>query len=613
MRHKALNKLQNYEVPPKVLYTFGFTLLYIFCVFLFVCNAEAITIVDNSMEPFVFWFTTSNGVRAYFTFIIVLGILVCLTNNFFTSYIVLEILSLFWGCANRIVFRFREQYITIADFDVLGDAAQVEIDLLSYYHPIIFFFLIAGVVNGLLIWLLVKKSKKENLILKSRKSLIIRLLFVLILIICFISMHAKQQNKSLDNVWAFKDAGCVVWFCQNLFGNTTDVITAEEIRDVYNGFIESVEVTDSVSEKRPNIIVIMSEAFWDINNLEGIVEASDNPMEDYYKLVDGAIIGQAATNVYGGGTNRPEFEFLTGINSRYLNRFNCYGQYYIKEQESFVTYLEELGYYTMVFHPYEKSFWDRDVGYANMGFEIFYFEEDFNNREICHGYISDKSLTREIIERFEQQKSVNPEQPIFSFAVSIQNHVDDMNDIDEMSAKEGCTGIEINIRNTQLDEKHLENIEEYYNGMRETIKALEELLNYFESYEEDTVIVFFGDHAPGFVNRLCDTEGKEAEISLYRTPYMIWTNYENDYESYGDMSIPYLSSVLIDYLDLPKPYQYYMNMYMLKHYPINTIYEQVVLDSLDDDRLLDMMSITSTVHKRFPKEEMALPFWQIVE
>ena len=104
-----------------------------------------------------------------------------------------------------------------------------------------------------------------------------------------------------------------------------------------------------------------------------------------------------------------------------------------------------------------------------------------------------------------------------------------------------------------------------------------------------------------------------TEIKMYRTPYLIWTNYAVEHQDYGDFNASYLSSVLIDYLDLPKPNQYYVNMYMLQHYPINTRYEQQRKDSIEEEKMLDMMSIYSTIDNRFPREEMALPIWSVSE
>ncbi len=612
MDKDKLNKMLHYQVPPKVVNTLGFISIFCFSCLLFVFNAEAIAVADESLNTFIFWLTTWYGVCAYFTLAIVFGILYCLIGNLFISYVVLEILTICWGIANRIVYFTRDQFITIAEFGVLDDAAGVEVNMSMFYHPIIVVLVIIGGVNGLLLWLLSRKSRRENSTKQSKKkTFVIKVVTVLVLIGAFVGLHSKPSKISFYDVSAYKRIGDVVWFCQSLFGNALEDVSHEKVLDIYGDFEEYAIVDDEISEKRPNVIVIMSEAFWDINNLEGIVEASENPMDKYWELVENAVTGQVAVNIYGGGTNISEFEFLTGINSRYLDKSNCYGELYSHKQESLVSYMEQLGYYTMAFHPYDREFWDREIGYANMGFEQFYSDIDFVNREMCHGYISDKSLTQEIIERFEERKLIEPQQPVFTFAVSVQNHVSDMINFDEVSRKLGCTGITTTIIDKELDEETIECVEEYYNGMRESIEALGELMTYFSDYEEDTVIVFFGDHAPGFVKQICDTQGREANMNIYRTPYMIWTNYANDYESYGDFNMSYLSSVLLDYLKFPKPNQYYMNMYMLQNYSIDTRFEQEYAESLDEERILDMMSIVSTICKRFPKEEMSLPFWAV--
>ena len=42
--------------------------------------------------------------------------------------------------------------------------------------------------------------------------------------------------------------------------------------------------------------------------------------------------------------NQTEFEFLTGINLKYLNTSSCYGEYYSLEQESMVSYMESSNF-----------------------------------------------------------------------------------------------------------------------------------------------------------------------------------------------------------------------------------------------------------------------------
>lgn len=604
-----IKKASDVQVSPKTTNVFKYILLFAMCVFLFLLNIEGITLINNELTPFIFWITTTYGLCAYITLFILFGVTNCIIGNFFISYLVMEILTLCFGIANRVVFFVRDQYITIADFKILGEALKVDINIVEFFHPCIIVFIVIGIILGFCAWFLTKSLKKDKVFNCNKKAIVLaRFAISSVLIVAFVFMHKNTVKLALDYVAAYKTTGETVWFCKSIFGNTSEAVSKEEINQIYMCFEEQLSVKEEVSEKRPNVIVIMSEAFWDINNWNGLVQSKINPMDKYYELVSESVTGELAVNVFGGGTNQTEFEFLTGINSKYLISMNGYGEYYSLKQESMVSYMEQLGYYTMAFHPYDKEFWDRHIGYSNMGFDAFYSDVEFMNKEMYRGYISDKSLTYEIIERFEIQKKEQPQQPIFSFAVSIQNHISDMSTLNEVTEnfEGGIIATQINI--SGVEEIVAQEINEYYNGMYESIEALEALMDYFENYDEETVIVFFGDHAPSLAKNLNATEKK-----MYRTPYMIWANYDIDYQEYGDMNVSYLSSALIDYLDLPKPNQYYVNMYMLEHYPINTRYEQERKDSIEDERILDMMSIYSTIVNRFPKEEMALPIWSLTE
>lgn len=587
--------------------------LLVCCCVLFVCNAEAIAIMQDSVKPFIEWTGTGAFLLALFTVALIWGVAYCLIGNLLVSYFLMMVVTIIFGMCNRVLILTRAQFVTIAEIDVLDEAAEVKVDMGVAFHPIIIVLVAVGLILGFTLWKVHRKSCAYTWEVSKKKKWVARIVGIAGCVLVFVVIYYKPAYMMLENTALYKNMGNVFWFCQSMFSNATEEISVEEVNEIYDDFVEMGSEEDVVSKKRPNVVVIMSEAFWNINNLEGIVEASENPMDKYFELTKEAVRGQVAVNIYGGGTNNSEFEFLTGINAKYVTNKNCYNKYFEQEQESFVSYLKGLGYYTMAFHPYDGEYWEREMGYSHMGFEEFYSDVDFKNREMCHGYISDKSMTREIIQRFEEQKAVNPEQPVFAFAVSVQNHVNDMGKFDESSAKEGCTGITTTVKGEIADEESRVNVEEYYNGMRESIDALEELLTYYENYEEDTVVVFFGDHAPLFVKLICDTVGKEEELNLYRTPYMVWTNYENDYKSYGDINLSYLSSVLIEYLDFPKTRQYYVNKYMLENCRINTRYERVASEKLDKQRVLDAMNTVLYMCDAFPERAMAFPYWQIVE
>ncbi|MBR6665995.1 MAG: LTA synthase family protein [Lachnospiraceae bacterium] len=614
MNKEKIKGILEYQIPPKVVNTVCLIILLCLSCLVFIWNAEAVPIWNGLLYVFLEWCGTSSFWYSLITLLILWGLFYCLTGKLLVSYVLMEILTVIWGFANRVVYYTRDQFVSVLEFKVLVEAAEVKVDINVGFHPIMVVLLVIWLILGILLWVVLSRIKKECTVVPQKKVVWgVRIGSCVVLVIAFVVLHYKPPMTLLNNMLPYKETGSVVWFCQSLFDNVTRKISEEEVLAIYDDFVEMGYVKEVHSEKRPNVIVIMSEAFWDVNNIKEVVEVNDNPMDKYFELTKGTISGQVAVNIYGGGTNNSEFEFLTGINSQYLMHSNCYKKYYTNEQGTMASYMKEIGYYTMAFHPYEGKFWGRDIAYPNMGFEVFYDDKLFLNREMSHGYISDMSLTREIIGRFEEQKAKQPDQPIFAFAVSVQNHISDLGKFDEDNANVDFAGIDTIVKDDMANDVNRADVEEYYNGLHETIEALEELLDYFEKYDEDTVVVFFGDHAPAFVRMICDTLGKETEYGMYRTPYMIWTNYVNDFEPRGDFNLSYLSSVLLEYLEFPKPKQYYVNKYMMKNCVINTRYEQNYSANMDSQKIVDMMNTVYYLCDTFPKKPMALPYWQIVE
>ncbi len=100
--------------------------------------------------------------------------------------------------------------------------------------------------------------------------------------------------------------------------------------------------------------------------------------------------------------------------------------------------------------------------------------------------------------------------------------------------------------------------EQYLSLMKESDAALEYLISYFKSVDEDVVIVFFGDHQPAieqeFYEELAgDKTSEQLQFDMHTTPFFIWANYDIE-EHTGEMtSTNYLSNYIYDVAQLPKP------------------------------------------------------------
>lgn len=302
----------------------------------------------------------------------------------------------------------------------------------------------------------------------------------------------------------------------------------------------------------PNIIVVMNEAFSDPAVLGGFTTNEDY-MPFVHSLLRGAedtVSGLLNVSVKGGNTANTEFEYLTGNSMAFLPYGSIPYQQYIKnETPSMASWLSGFGYRTVAMHPYRAAGWDRNKVYPLMGFDEMYFEEFYKDSGVIRKYVSDEADYEKIIQIYEQKE---PGEPLFLFNVTMQNHssYNDWADYDNFSP------------DITVDGSDSEVLSAYLSLMKLSDQATERLVDYFAKEEEDTVIVFFGDHQPtdSVVNPVLKLNGTsssslsaEEEALRYQVPFFIWANYDIEAESGLNISANYLASRTLDAAGLPKP------------------------------------------------------------
>ena len=303
-------------------------------------------------------------------------------------------------------------------------------------------------------------------------------------------------------------------------------------------------------ERKPNIIVIMDEAFSD-----PAVLADFQTNEDYMPFMhsmmagaDNTVSGWLNVSVLGGNTANTEFEYLTGNTMAFLPTGSIPYQQYIKaETPSMASHLASLGYKTVAMHPYKATGWDRDKVYPDLGFQEMHFLPDYKNPLLVREYVSDKSDFEKIIETYEKKE---PGEPLFVFNVTMQNH---------SSYTESFDNFQPDITVEGANSTALNN---YLSLMKLSDEALQELIAYFEGQEEETIIVFFGDHQPtnSVVEPVWKLNGKrnatltEEELSRrYKVPFIIWANYDIEETTGVETSANYLGFQTLQAAGLPLP------------------------------------------------------------
>lgn len=318
----------------------------------------------------------------------------------------------------------------------------------------------------------------------------------------------------------------------------------------------------------PNIIVIMNEAFSDPAVL-GNFETNEDYMPYVHSILDGGvgntISGYLNVSVLGGNTANTEFEFLTGSTMAFLPQGSVpYQQYLKKEMPSLASHLKDLGYETIATHPYNSTGWDRNKVYPLLGFDEMYFIRDYKNPEKIRKYTSDRACYDKIISMYESKPAGTP---LFVFNVTMQNHSSYTDEFDNFHPDIEVTG---------SSSKALNN---YLSLMKISDQSLQYLTNYFADADEDTIIVFFGDHQPtnSVVSSVWKLNGKngselsdEDEAKRYKVPYFIWCNFDIDSQANIESSTNFLAASILDTASIPlTPYEQYLAA-LSEKYPVIT-------------------------------------------
>lgn len=282
--------------------------------------------------------------------------------------------------------------------------------------------------------------------------------------------------------------------------------------------------------------------------------------------------GQVYSPALGGGTTNVEYEFLTsdtllGIEVFPYGQLNGVGIGTLPEQFKKVGASKMQQYNAIALHPYYPSGWRRDIVYKILGFNRFYSLDDYSDLKSIRSYeyASDKS-------QYEKIKHVveDSDQPVFVFNVTIQNHGDYSDKLMEPDKHN-----QIGILNYNLK---FEEVQTYMELVYESDAALGELISYFEVLDEPTVLCMFRDHQPilpdEFYTAICGKSLQELKedkkMEVYKVPFIIWANYDIGEGEIDEISINYLSAVLLQKIGLPlTAYQKYL-LDLCEKYPIVT-------------------------------------------
>ena len=306
-------------------------------------------------------------------------------------------------------------------------------------------------------------------------------------------------------------------------------------------------------KRKPDIIVIMNEAFADLSVLGREPETNQPVLPVLRALKKNTLKGYALCSVFGGTTANSEYEFLTGNSMAFFPYGSIpYMQFIHGEAYSLTAELKRQGYRCAATHPYLASGWSRPTVYPAFGFDEITFDEAYPKRDAPRGYISDDEMYDYITEEYGK---LGPEDKLFLFGVTVQNHGD-------------YAGRSQMVENTvwlkDAPGKYPD-ADQYLTLLRRSDQAIDKLISYFSGVDRDVVLCFFGDHLPGLDPAfLRELHGGEFDDLTQRqktkmVPYFIWANYPLTQEAPDCTSLNYLATHLLEAAGLElSPYRRFL-------------------------------------------------------
>ena len=472
-------------------------------------------------------------------------------------------LSLF--VANQLRIFYTSDTLLLTDFLFLQTTGELTnfVDV-TFFNSIKYILSPTIITVALFIWLLCIndkysieiKSKKINIAIFIISSFsLITLFFPIKQIDKFILKNVYEYEKTTDYILAVSNtryyykygviSGMYGKFLETRKYEPTDYNEEELLYTINN--VERITPT----WKTPNVIVVFSESFWDVSKLNGI-KFNKDITPNYHRLQQEGKLIEMISPSYGGISANVEFEILTGGSLNYFSKgYIPYMQMYSKKSKNNPSVIKEFknnGYKTVILNASSKDMFQCDNVYNYYGVDErhhLYDEITTTDR-----YVSDEYITDEIIKYFENK---NANEKTFYFAITMGGHMPYY----EARYKK----YDFEVEKSKYNKEITGTIKSYSQGIYMADQQLGRLYDYIQTLEEETIIVFFGDHLPHLqtqsgkdalfeIDYLNNDYDLESVYKQFNTDALILSNYDIEYDDTKYLSADLLLPYVMNNMDL---------------------------------------------------------------
>ncbi len=441
-----------------------------------------------------------------------------------------------FGSMNYIVKKARGVSISLCDIYSVNTAASVSSGITMDFDGNFIVAITIFIISILTLCFFIKFKDKEN-----KKRLRTKMLTVLIGIILIMSVFMNKKIMNKIELWdldtAYENVGANLTIMRMLKDFKIQKPENYDKKEVEKTLEKYADDTKNYNGKQtPNVIIVANESFFDVTDVYDIKTAEDN-IPFFHKLIKNknTVSGIVHTSTFGGGTSNVEYEALTQNTVGFLPIGASPYQQYINKpvQQSIVSYMNNLGYNTNAIHPFYGNGYSRIKVYDFLGFKEKMFIDDMDKLSGgLNGYVSDECTYNYVAEKMNERPKGEKK---FSFVLTMQNHMP--------------YTVE-NLEKTRYVEDS--QLNSYLQVQNQSDEALKNLVEYIDSLDEDTIMLFFGDHQPNLnILKTCNTKYKDEEAQ-YIIPFVIYANFDIEGKTNIETSTNYLQDILLEAAKMPK-------------------------------------------------------------
>lgn len=372
------------------------------------------------------------------------------------------------------------------------------------------------IYSGFMVRLFIKGTK-----LKPRFPYPVYLAFI---IACFISVpfttSALQAKGILSTYFGnlaqgYLDYGYLYGFSTSIFSRGMKEPLQYSEKSIQSIVNETNQGESQIADQdKPNVIVVLLESFYDIDECN-FIETEKDPIPFFHYLEENYSTGHLTVPVVGAGTCNSEFEVLTGMSCQFFGPGEYPQKTILKKTdcESFASDLKKIGYGSHVVHNNGGNFYSRANAFSMMGFDSFQSKEmlDITEYTPMGSWPTDDILIDSTVQAMD-----STEEPDFVYTITVEAHGD--------YPTEPVEGDETDYPIVCKDKtEEQSNMWQYYvNRIHNVDEFMQAYIEALDARGEDTLVIMFGDHLP----TMGLTESDVATENLFKTKYITWNNFD---------------------------------------------------------------------------------------